>query len=220
VLLSSFFCVTYTFANFVTARRADVPSIVFAWERRIPFLPWSIVPYWSIDVFYGVSVFVCKTRDELDVLVRRLLTAQMVAVTCFLLFRALSAIDRPFNQAPSLHIALLVVLWRLYGRHLRGIARTLLHVWFALIGLSVLTTYQHHVIDVPAGALLGLFSIWLWPETSGLQTLVQISDGGATATNRKTAEIPRQSASQRVPMGGELVAPPPVAHCAPVHTQN
>jgi len=161
-----------------------VPSIVFAWERRIPFLAWSIVPYWSIDVFYGLSVFVCKTRVELDLLVRRLLTAQIIAVTCFLLFplrfafsrpvthgiphvlfRALAAVDRPFNQAPSLHIALLVILWRLYGKHVSGVARTLLHSWFALIGISVLTTYQHHVFDVPTGALLGLFSVWLWPDT-------------------------------------------------------
>jgi membrane-associated phospholipid phosphatase len=170
-------------ANFLTSRRADVPSIVFAWERRIPFVPWTIVPYWSIDVFYGLSVFVCKTREELDGLVRRLLTAQAVAATCFLvfplkfafahpdthgiphvLFRALAAVDRPFNQAPSLHIALLAILWRLYASHVRGGARVLLHVWFALIGLSVLTTYQHHVFDVPTGALLGVFCIWLWPQ--------------------------------------------------------
>jgi membrane-associated phospholipid phosphatase len=187
--LGSFFCLTYMFANFVTSRRSDVPSIAFAWERRIPFLPWSIVPYWSIDVFYGLSVFVCKTRDELDVLVRRLVTAQAVAVACFLmfplkfafshpethgiphvLFRALAVVDRPFNQAPSLHIALLVILWCLYGRHVRGLARTLLHPWFALIGLSVLTTYQHHIFDVPTGALLGLLCLWLWPQMSGLQT--------------------------------------------------
>jgi len=182
-------------ANFVTSRRADVPSIVFAWEQRMPFLAWTIVPYWSIDVFYGLSVFVCKTREELDVLVRRLLTAQIMAAMCFLmfplkfafahpethgiphlLFRALAAVDRPFNQAPSLHIALLVILWRLYGARVRGIVRWLLHAWFALIAVSVLTTYQHHVFDVPTGALLGLFCIWIWPQTSGLQTPFQIPD--------------------------------------------
>jgi membrane-associated phospholipid phosphatase len=43
----------------------------------------------------------------------------------------------------------------------RGPWRFALHVWFALIALSVLTTYQHHVIDIPAGAAVGLLSIGL-----------------------------------------------------------
>jgi len=38
------------------------------------------------------------------------------------------------------------------------------HIWCLLIGLSVLTTYQHHAVDIPAGALLGLFALWLFPR--------------------------------------------------------
>ena len=40
----------------------------------------------------------------------------------------------------------------------------MLHAWFALIGVSVLTTWQHHFIDLPTGALLGFFCLWLWPQ--------------------------------------------------------
>ena len=133
--------------------------------------------------FYGFSVFVCRTRDELDAHGRRLLTAQIVATSCFILFplkftfpqpgthglagvlfAALTSFDKPFNQAPSLHIALLVILWRLYAIHLPRPARWPLHIWFALVGASVLTTYQHHFFDVPTGALLGFLCLWLWPE--------------------------------------------------------
>ena len=115
---------------------ADVGSVVFAWERRIPFLPWTIIPYWSIDILYGISLFVCTSERELDTHARRLLTAQVIAVTCFilfpltftfarpeadglagLLFDSLGRFDKPFNQAPSLHIALLVILWDRYARH-------------------------------------------------------------------------------------------------------
>ena len=32
------------------------------------------------------------------------------------LFAVLAAFDQPFNQAPSLHIALLVILWALFAR--------------------------------------------------------------------------------------------------------
>ena len=80
------------------------------------------------------------------------------------LFAMLTGFDKPFNQAPSLHIALLIILWVLYARHVPRWALWLLHPWFVLVGVSVLTTYQHHFIDLPTGALLGFLCLWLWPE--------------------------------------------------------
>lgn len=183
VFLGPFFFATYGLANWAAGRNDFVGSIVFDWERAIPFVPWTIVPYWSIDLLYGLSLFVCLTARELDVHAKRLVFAQLVSVACFLLFpltfsfarppadgipgfmfEALSVFDEPFNQAPSLHIALLVILWTLYSRHVEGSWRWLLHAWFTLIGISVLTTYQHHFIDLPTGAWVGWLSIWLFPE--------------------------------------------------------
>jgi len=183
LFLGPFFFATYGLATWVTAQRASVGSVVFAWEHAVPFVPWTIVPYWAIDVMYAISLFACTDRRELDTHAKRLLTAQVVAISSFLLFplkftfeRAqpggvfgdlfalLSSFDRPFNQAPSLHIALLVILWALFARKLRGAARVLLDASFLLIGASVLTTWQHHFIDVPTGALLGFFCLWLWPQ--------------------------------------------------------
>jgi hypothetical protein len=181
--LAPFFYLTYGAANAIAARRVAVPFVVFDWERSIPFLAWTIIPYWSINAFYALSLFVCATRVELDTHARRLLTAQIVAVVCFVvfplrftfqqpethgiagvLFAALTSFDKPFNQAPSLHIALLVILWHLYAAHLPRRWRWPLHLWFALVGTSVLTTYQHHFFDIPSGALLGLLCLWLWPS--------------------------------------------------------
>jgi protein-tyrosine phosphatase len=79
------------------------------------------------------------------------------------LFAVLAGFDKPFNQAPSLHIALLVILWVMYQRHTQGVWRWVVHGWFGLIGISVLTTYQHHFIDLPTGALAGWICVWLWP---------------------------------------------------------
>lgn len=195
--LGIFFFASYNFANWLASRRAQVPSIVFAWESAIPFWPWSIIPYWSIDLFYAVSLYVCVTRRELDTHGLRLLSAQVISVTIFILaplrclltrpetgglhgmlFDALSAFDRPFNQAPALHISLLVILWVCYARHLRGAWRWLLHIWFALIGVSVLTTYQHHFFDVPTGLWIGFFCLWLFPDdgASPLKTLAITQD--------------------------------------------
>ncbi|SIP88748.1 phosphatase PAP2/dual specificity phosphatase family protein [Aquipseudomonas alcaligenes] len=183
LLLGPLFFASYGFANWLTAQREDVGSLVFAWESAMPLWPWSIVPYWSIDLLYGLSFLLPATRREMDRHALRLLTAQVICIACFLLwplrftferpeldgffgwmFDVLMGFDKPFNQAPSLHIALLVVIWVMFARHTRGLLlRGLLHGWMALIGLSVLTTWQHHFIDVPTGALAGWLCVWLWP---------------------------------------------------------
>jgi protein-tyrosine phosphatase/membrane-associated phospholipid phosphatase len=182
-LLAPFFYATYGAANWLASTRADVPSIVTGFDRMVPFLAWTIVPYWSINLFYGLSLFVNDTTGGVDRLARRLLTAQIVAVTCFVafplqatfvkpettglpgfMFEVLGGFDMPYNQAPSLHIALLVILWSHFASRLGPAARMAWHLWCLLIGVSVLTTWQHHVVDVPTGALLGLFALWLFPE--------------------------------------------------------
>jgi hypothetical protein len=37
-----------------------------------------------------------------------------------------------------------------------------------LIGASVLTTYQHHFVDLPTGFALGWLCVWLWPLAPGV----------------------------------------------------
>ena len=173
--LGPFFFASYGFANWLASRRAHVGAIVFPWEHRIPFVAWTIIPYWSIDFLYAVSIFVCTTKVELDRHALRLLFVQIVCVACFIafplrftfakpdvsglsgtLFSALGSFDKPFNQAPSLHIALLILIWTRLAAHTAPRWRWLLHAWMLLIGVSILTTYQHHFIDLPTGLAVGL----------------------------------------------------------------
>ncbi len=183
LLLGPFFFLSYTFSNWLASQHSDVSSIVFEWEKHIPFISWTIIPYWFIDLFYVISLFICITQRELDSHAKRLFVAQLIAVIIFILFpltfsferpestgaagfmfAALDGFDKPFNQAPSLHITLLIILWVLYARHLPKFMVWFCHAFALLIGLSVLTTYQHHFIDIPTGLLLGFFCIWLWPD--------------------------------------------------------
>jgi protein-tyrosine phosphatase/membrane-associated phospholipid phosphatase len=183
LLLAPLFFASYSFANWLSAQRDDVGTLAFAWESQMPLWPWTIVPYWSIDLLYGLSFLLPATRREMDRHGLRLLSVQVLCIACFLLwplrftferpeldglfggmFDVLMSFDKPFNQAPSLHIALLVVIWVMFARHTHGLwLRGLLHGWMALIGVSVLTTWQHHFIDVPTGILAGWLCVWLWP---------------------------------------------------------
>jgi protein-tyrosine phosphatase len=186
--LGPFFFASYGFANWLASRRIGVGAIAYEWERAIPFVPWTIVPYWSIDLLYVVSILICTTRRELDRHAQRLLAVQLVSVACFIafplrfsfdrpaadglfgaLFVALGSFDKPFNQAPSLHISLLVLIWTRIGAHLPTtgsgrVWRWVLHGWMTLIGVSVLTTFQHHFIDIPTGVLVGFAALWALPQ--------------------------------------------------------
>ena len=181
-LVGALFYTSYGLSNHYAASLAYVPEIAFAWERGIPFWAWTIVPYWSLNLMYAAAFFLCRNACEQNRYVARLVSAQIVATTCFMLFPlhfgwpkpptdglwgwlfdSLVAFDLPYNQAPSLHIALSIIVGAFYWTRFPKIRMPIL-LWQSLIALSVLTTYQHHFIDVPTGALLGWLVLWAIPQ--------------------------------------------------------
>lgn len=183
VVVAAIFYASYGATNALASARANVPEIYFAWERAVPFWAWSIVPYWSLNLLYALGFFLCRDAGELARYVTQLLAAQIIATLFFIafplqmswekpavsglsgfLFSSLAAFDLPFNQAPSLHIILCIVVGAFYLRKARSVwLKATLVAWFALIGLSVLTTYQHHFIDIPTGLAAGCFVLLVRP---------------------------------------------------------
>lgn len=187
--LGVLFSLSYQATNNYAASLPYVANIRFDWEQYIPLISWTIVPYWSIDLLYAAAFFLPKTRKELNTLGLRLLSAQIICCVLFVLFpltfsverpiveglfgelfRLLMLFDQPFNQAPSLHVVLAIILNRCYFQYLNRFSSPLMKtvrlvfiVWFALIALSVLTTWQHHFLDLPLGILAGVFILWCWP---------------------------------------------------------
>lgn len=182
LMISVAFIALYTLCNQFTAMRVAIGQGVFEWERSIPFIPWTVIPYLSIFGFFALSFFV-GTTASLDRYVQQLRLDLVISLGCYLLFplrfqferpaidgvfgvffELLTLCDLPYNRAPSLHISMLLLLWVRLAPCVSGSTRIALHAWFALIGLSVLTTYQHHLIDVPAGIAVGALCIALTSE--------------------------------------------------------
>lgn len=207
VLLGPLFFFSYGQVNQFTATRPDVGSMVLWWEHVIPFMPWTIVPYWSIDLLYGISLFICTSKQELTRHGCRLLAASLIACVGFLLFplkftfmrpetqgmfgwlfQQLEQFDLPYNQAPSLHIILTWLLWLRFRQHLGKGAKLLSSAWFLLIAVSVLTTWQHHFIDVVSGFVVGVvisYAIpveghWRWkrPSAHAVRLAAKYGAGG------------------------------------------
>lgn len=180
---SACFLSVYFFTNWIASLCTGVPGLYFGWELRSPLVPVMIVPYLSEDVFFFFSPFLCRTSDELRRHGVRLILAVNIAAVFFLLFplhigwprepvngasgllfALLRMLDRPYNLAPSLHLALLVLLWVVYSRRTHGALRIAVQVWFVLIGVSTILTRQHHLIDVATGLMLGWLCLYLLPD--------------------------------------------------------
>jgi hypothetical protein len=183
--LSILFLVVYGGCNWITSQRSDVGTFHFQWERAIPFVPLLILPYMSIDLFFVAAPFLCRTSHELRAFSRRVIASILIAGICFLLFplrfafprpHANGAIgvlfdwfrgmDAPYNLAPSLHAAFWMFLVQIYMRHTHGLGRGVVMFWLALIGLSPVLTYQHHVIDIITGFALAEYCFYVFRESS------------------------------------------------------
>jgi len=181
--LSVLFLIVYGGCNWITAHRANVGTFYFEWERKIPFVSFFILPYMSIDLFFVVAPFLCRTDRELSVLAKRITTAIIVAGVCFLffpfrfafsrphvegwlgaLFDWFRGMDAPYNLLPSLHAAFTLILCDTYFRHTRGFTRVAIMTWFVLIALSPVLTYQHHLIDIIGGFVLAGYCFYLFRE--------------------------------------------------------
>jgi protein-tyrosine phosphatase len=199
VLLSLLFVIVYGTTNWFTARRpdADVSTWHFAWElTAIPYVPLLIVPYMSIDLFFFLAAFLCRDDRELRAFARRVVFSILAAAAFFLLMplklawperprvegwfgefveRSCTApflMEYPHNLFPALHIVLCLILADLYGRHTRGILKALSHLWFGLIGLSTVLTWQHHLVDVGGGLVVAGFACYLFRESDSCLPVV------------------------------------------------
>jgi protein-tyrosine phosphatase/membrane-associated phospholipid phosphatase len=182
--LSFCFVLVYNGCNYITSLRHDVETCAFAWEIDLfAFIPILIIPYWSIDLLFVLAPLFMKEKFLLGQHVKRITFGIFVSGVFFLLFPLELAFQRPdvdgwlapffsslenfnnfYNCAPSLHIVLLTNLWAVYFRLTKGPLRYLMYVWFVLIEASTLFCYQHHIMDIVTGQILGLICLWLFPS--------------------------------------------------------
>ena len=179
--LGTLFFLLYGSANQFASLNAPHPSIIFGWEHQIPFIDIFIFPYMSSDILFVIALMLPQKRFELRVLSVRIALVILFSCLIFILFPlafsfekpnpthygwlfTLLSADLPYNQLPSLHIGLALILWDSMRRNIASKAiKGLLFIWFVLIALSTLFIYQHHFIDLPTGAFIGAVCIYLVP---------------------------------------------------------
>jgi len=155
-------------------------SFFMNWEKSIPFIESFIIPYMSSDILFVIAFLLHQTRISLKVLALRSFTSIVVSVLVFAVFPLkfsfekpivdnflfeMLEMDLPYNQMPSLHVSLAVILWFSMKNNIQSkLIKIVLFIWLVLVVLSTLLVYQHHFIDVPTGFLLGILIVYLINE--------------------------------------------------------
>ncbi len=180
--LSVLFVLVYGYTNW----RADVVTHKYefyhVWELDMPFLPFMILPYFSLNLLTLTPLFYLSC-PELRRLGRAMGSATIIAGFLFYVFPAplgylrpdvvpgweplfqfLHGVDRVNNTLPSLHVTYsFLTVFALWHR-LEKRARVIYVAWLVLISCAVLFTWQHHVWDVITGVLLAFVCHrWLSP---------------------------------------------------------
>ncbi len=173
VFLLCFFSAVFYGADSIARLRDGHFRLYFEWERRIPFYPVAYLAYYSVALLpLLIPAFV---RDEGDIRLwkRRMSLAIAIAGVAFVLFpaeigyvpvttedwlvvrRLTPILTGRYNLAPSLHVALMIIIMHALWPHLHRRGRGLMLAWGVVLPLSTLFTHQHHVLDVATGLWLG-----------------------------------------------------------------
>lgn len=185
------FAVVYGGCNWLTAHRSHVGHYYFAWELDIPLLPRMIWVYHSIIILFLMPMFVFS-REQVTAIGRAFAAVTITGGVCFLLFPGVAGFARPdyasepglqalafrilyhadniHNVMPSLHVAYCTLVISSLLSILQGRIRLLFWAWLLAIVTSTVLVHQHHLIDLPTGALLGYagYRLFLrWASESG-----------------------------------------------------
>lgn len=171
-----FFAFVYGYTNWRAKSARQTFSFAFDWELDLPFIPWMILPYMSLNLLVCAPIFFTNP-GEIRRLGRAVAFATVLGGAMFylmpapikfirpgdvpgwnFLFDVVWTLDGVNNTLPSMHIAFasltVCLLWKFLTLAWRGF----FVAWFVLIMVSVVFTWQHHVMDIVAGLFVGVLA--------------------------------------------------------------
>ncbi len=151
-------------------------------DAALPLVPIFVIPYNSLEsvIYFTLVAFLLFRTRLFQSACLALITAWLVSYAFYFflqtevirpvltgsdtltrMIRDVYASDNPFNDFPSLHTSLSVILaihWFRVDRRL-GIAAA---AWTSLIVASTLLIKQHYVADIVSGLLLAFGASWIY----------------------------------------------------------
>ncbi|HEX3555371.1 MAG TPA: phosphatase PAP2 family protein [Thermoanaerobaculia bacterium] len=185
-LFSKIFFSIYGGTSLLAGLRRVRPDFHFAWELRLPFIPWLAIVYLSVPLLLLLTPFILRTWRSFTPFFLALTAETLVAGVIFLIlpmaqvyparvayglggaiFHLADRLNLQYNEFPSLHVAFTVTAAIVFGRRRGPLGRALFAVWAVGVAVSTLFMHEHHLLDLASGAVLGLVGVaTVWRRTS------------------------------------------------------
>jgi membrane-associated phospholipid phosphatase len=177
-LFSKIFFSIYGGASLLARLRGAREAFHFDWEMRLPFVPSTAIVYLSVPLLLLLAPFILRTWRSFTPFFLTLTAETLVGGLFFLLlpmaqgyphreaygiggavFRLADRLNLDYNEFPSLNVAFAVTAAIVYGRRCGWLGKTLFGLWAVTVTFSTLLMHEHHLIDLAAGAALGLAAV-------------------------------------------------------------
>lgn|GEM_PF-620894 len=190
-LFSKIFFSVYGGTSLLAKLRHIRPDFHFAWELRLPFLPWLSVVYLTVPLLLLLTPFILRTWRSFTPFFLALTAETLVAGVVYLsvpmvqaypprvasgiggaIFHLADRLNLQYNEFPSLHIAFAVTAAIVFGRRCGPLGKILFTLWTLGVAVSTLFLHEHHTLDLASGAVLGLLGVAIvWRRTSKEEVL-------------------------------------------------
>src|SRR5262245_4599345 len=220
-LFSKIFFSIYGGASLLARLRGAREAFHFDWELRLPFVPSIAVVYLSVPLLLLLAPFILRTWRSFTPFFLTLTAETLVGGLFFLLvpmaqgyphreaygiggavFRLADRLNLDYNEFPSLHVAFAVTAALVYGRRCGWLGKILFGLWAVTVSFSTLLILEHHLLDIGAGAALGLAAVATVQRwASGERTLEALRIQGlrlkelARRVRRHPRELPAATAA-------------------------
>ncbi|HSS76330.1 MAG TPA: phosphatase PAP2 family protein [Thermoanaerobaculia bacterium] len=190
-LFSKIFFSVYGGTSLLAALRRTRPDFHFAWELRLPFIPWLSVVYLSVPLLLLLTPFILRTWRSFTPFFLALTAETLAAGVVYLslpmvqvypprvasglggaIFHLADRLNLQYNEFPSLHIAFAVTAAIVFGKRCGPLGRLLFTLWTLGVAASTLFLHEHHTLDLASGAVLGLLGVaFAWRPASNEEVL-------------------------------------------------
>jgi len=169
------FSSVYGGTSLLSAVRSHHPNPAFHFETAMPFVPAMAAVYLTVPLILLLTPFILRTWRDLTPFYLTLTVETLIAGLCFLIvpfaqaypprvasgfwggiFRLADTLNLEYNEVPSLLVACAVTAALVFSRRCGWLGRSLFALWTLAVLLSTLLIHEHHLLDVGAGAALGI----------------------------------------------------------------